>query len=154
MRGFFFGGGCCTAQFIQENSGGDWHAGLNGGANVGAPLTEGEWQHVVWTAKPNNGNTDHTIYINGVSAGTATGGGLASDDTGEDMNIGILEFGGDGNPYGDTIQGLEGGIDEVSYYPYALSAEQVAAHYNAPEPSTLVLLGLGLLFVMCRSSKK
>ena len=129
VRGFFFGGGDATAQFIQEDNAGNWAAGVNGGADLTAPLTEDEWAHVVWTAKPNGNFTDHAIYINGVSAATATGGGLASDDTGEDMQLGILEFGGDGDPYGDMFQGFQGGIDEVAYYPYALSAEQVAAHY-------------------------
>ena len=133
VRGFFFGGGCCTAQFLQENSGGQWSGGINGGGGgtVTASLTEGEWSHVVMTAKPNGAGTDLEIFVNGASVGTHTAGQLASDDTGEDMNIGVLEFSQAGQtPYSGTMfQGFKGGIDEVAYYPYALTAEQVAAHY-------------------------
>ena len=139
VRGFFFGGGCCTAQFLQEGSDGNWSAGVSGGGNgkvVTAPNTSDAWSHVVLTAKPSAGGTDLEIYVDGVSAGTHTTAQTASNDSGEDITIGVLEFGGDGDPYGPatfgngTIQGFQGGIDEVAYYPYALSAEQVAAHYN------------------------
>lgn len=47
---------------------------------------------------------------------------------------------------------LDGGIDEVAVYGYALSAEQVREHYYTaiPEPATFALFGLGALAAIRR----
>jgi hypothetical protein len=80
------------------------------------------------------------LYHNGLLAGSHTTTAPATDNTGEEIAIGTLAFGNHGigeDPYGTLIQGFAGGIDEVAYYDYALSADQVDAHYNASGLTTI-----------------
>jgi len=121
------GTGCC---------GGDrrFHSG-----DLGADTVElGKWQHFVFTYNDVDATWGHaTLYKNGqplVNRNLRKGGTWAAFD---------LRGGGNG---------LDGLVDEVAVYDYALDADQVAAHFFAsqivPEPATLAvwmgLLGLGL----------
>jgi len=134
VRGFFAQPGN-PAQFVQQN-GSNISAGVaaGGGGTVTAFLPQNEWTHVVWTVYTHDQGTDLTLYHNGLLAGSHTTTAPATDNTGEEIAIGTLAFGNHGigeDPYGTLIQGFAGGIDEVAYYDYALSADQVDAHYNA-----------------------
>jgi hypothetical protein len=136
VRGFFFGPGdtCCFAQFVQQ-FGANIEAGVQagGGGNVIAGIPANEWTHVVWTAKPDgNGGTDLALYFNGVEVGTHnTVNTVAADNTGDDIQIGTLALGPASDPYSSLVQGFSGGIDEVAYYPYALSETRICEHYLA-----------------------
>ena len=156
VRGFFAQPGN-PAQFMQQN-GGNISAGVaaGGGGTVVAPVPHGKWTHVVWTAAPASaGGTDMKLYFDGALAGSHTTSASAASNAGEEIAIGTLAFGNYGggeDPYGTLIQGFAGGIDEVSYFNYALSADQVANHYNGivPEPSACLLLVLGLCGMIAR----
>jgi len=65
------------------------------------------------------------------------------------------ELGGYPDAYAGTYGAntFNGNLDEYSVYNYALSADQVAAHYNAmytPEPATMILLAGGALGLLRR----
>ena len=149
VRGFFGIAGH-PAQFIQQN-GGNISAGVaaGGGGTVVSGITHDRWTHVVWTAAPGGGGgTDLKLYFDGVEVGSHNTGSVAADNSGQDLAIGTLPFGPPTDPYSNLIQGFDGGIDEVSYFDYALSAEQVLNHYNAPEPTSLFLLMVSILGLM------
>jgi len=153
VRGFYINPGH-PAQFLQQN-GGDISAGVAGGAGgtVRGALPHNEWTHVVWTVQPSGaGGADMALYHNGVLAGSHTTPATAADNSGGEIAIGTLAFGDVGDRYGTIIQGFQGGIDEVSYFDYALSADQAANHYNGivPEPSACLLLVLGLCGLIAR----
>jgi len=82
-----------------------------GGYNNGA------WHHVVFTRTKTSGAL--TLYVDGVSAGTANGStlSLTSPST---INLGRIQA---GSNY------LNGSLDEVAVYNTALSAATVTAHY-------------------------
>ena len=55
-----------------------------------------------------------------------------------------------GNPY-DVTRYWNGAIDDVRIYNRALSQSEVNQVYGVPEPSTLILLGIGILsLLVCR----
>lgn len=79
---------------------------------------DGRWHHVVATQS----SAGMVLYIDGVQAGTnptTTGQGYT----------GYWRVGGD-NTWGSTSRYLNGVIDEAAVYLTALSAEQVANHYQ------------------------
>ncbi len=138
VRGFYINPGH-PAQFLQQN-GTDISAGVagGGGGTVRAALPHDQWTHVVFTVYPDGaGGSDMTLYHNGVLAGSYNTPAAAADNSGEEIAIGTLAFGETGNRYGTVLQGFQGGIDEVAYYDYALSADQVDAHYNAAGLTTI-----------------
>ncbi len=85
---------------------------------TGGTYTVGQWSHLVavW-----NGTTA-TLYVNGVLAGTQTAGYVANTDA--PLSIGA--YGAD-NP-GDNA--FTGSVDDVAFYPSALSAATVLSHYT------------------------
>ena len=96
------------------------------------------WQHFVCLRDVDN--DELRVYRNGGLAGSADEshvGSLANDDP---LNIGNANH---------ANQPYSGDIDDVRIYNVALSLEDAAAIYNGgagdivPEPSTLVLLGMG-----------
>ena len=103
-------------------------------------VTLNEWQHFVFTLEDIDGSTGTAkFYKDGVL--------LAS----KVINLGTawtdFRLVGGGN-------GLNGEIDDVAIYDFALTADQIGAHYAAasiiPEPSSLALLGLGTVFISRR----
>jgi len=92
---------------------------------------DGTWQHVVGVYDDAGGTM--YIYVNGNQEGThaaRTGGTIAGLTP---VSIGSKRLGNDPNYNG----GFNGLIDEISIFPYALSAPQVLAHYGAAYGASL-----------------
>jgi surface protein len=80
-----------------------------------------EWSHIVITYKQSNGETKG--YLNGVLSDTITETtGYGGFNQGEAYHLGYSPN------YGAQYEGL---IDEFAMYEHILSADRVAAHYNA-----------------------
>jgi hypothetical protein len=120
--------------FFQRAPGTGWNWRMyNGnGSTVGFDLTGGtstldSWSHVVgvWDG------TTATLYVNGVDTGAANAGaGGYNASTAAIFSVGAYDT-------GETS--TKSYLDEVAFYPTALSAAQVLAHYNAaatPVPGT------------------
>ncbi|MCA9248782.1 MAG: PEP-CTERM sorting domain-containing protein, partial [Planctomycetales bacterium] len=138
--------------------------GINGAgitaANVGLDLGAGSIGEKVYAViTKTGGNADSaaalTIYAN-------VGGTWLTPATG--TNAGWALAPGDGfyvgRHYTGGTQLHDGIIDEVAIYDFALSAEQITAHYNAgasfaaPEPSTLLMGCVGLLACGWRRNRR
>jgi len=152
--------------FFQRDAGTGWNFRMYNG-NVGAlgwdltggSATVGAWSHVVATW---NGSAA-LLYVNGILADDTNAAGLNNvynASTSATFFVGSTDS---GSPF-------NGAVDEVAFYPSALSAGSIASHFNAatatpgayqaliradgavlqlsniPEPSSsLTLLGLGAL---------
>ena len=108
-----------------------------------ADILEDEWYHVGMTRDGN----DVTVYLNGC---VEIEGMLAPQVTTK-WTDGTWAFGGR-TFRTDLAQKFVGNIDEIALYQGVLDRSVFAAHYAAsvPEPSTCVLLGLGLLAAVRR----
>ncbi|RAJ32831.1 RHS repeat-associated protein [Kitasatospora sp. SolWspMP-SS2h] len=126
-----------TVPALYVGSDGKLRGALNGMA--GGPLTSGTavndnaWHHTVLTAGPNG----VSLYLDGTLVATATG---TVDHL--DMNRTYL-----GGGYTGSWPGGNGGwswfngqIDEVAFYQHPLSADRIAAHYQARSQSTATTL--------------
>jgi len=156
------------ARFISHSGGWDtpsknyWVGMTTTGENPGQPfvgvpngtwyawppniLTDGGWHHVVVTYAFDDVNTTATLYIDAINQGTyVQPGAFMPPSDWEDLLIGAE------NDQNWVYNGLIGAMDEVAYYDYVLSPEQVSAHFQAiPEPVTIALLGLGGLALLRR----
>jgi alpha-tubulin suppressor-like RCC1 family protein len=107
--------------FVRDASG----SGLGA---AGSPLVgpSNTWQHLVGVY--DGPGKQERLYVNGVLAGSApvAGNGLLS--TAHPVTIGSRQSYTYGGPYDFNFNGR---IDEVAIYPYALSTNQVLAHYGA-----------------------
>ncbi len=84
------------------------------------PINDGKWHYIVATRV--KGGTK-SLYVDGFLDGTGpTGGNTLRDNP-------LIEVGG------NTLDSryFNGNLDEVALYPYALSASQVTAHYQAAQ---------------------
>ena len=137
-------GGALTPFWQAEAFGGTTFGwGLRDATGGGAEIIlenamNNSWQHFVCLRDVDA--NEIRVYRNGGLAGTADAssvGDLSNDDP---LNIGNANH---------ANQPYPGSIDDVRVYGVALSAEDAAAIYNGgagdivPEPSTLVLLGMG-----------
>jgi len=112
--------------FFQRNAGTGWNWRMydGNGSEVGWDLTGGtanldEWSHVVgvW-----NGSSAK-LYVNGVDTGASnTGPGGYNASTAAIFSVGAYDTGATAST---------GYLDEIAFYPSALSAAQILAHYNA-----------------------
>jgi len=80
----------------------------------------GTWHHVVFTRTKATGAL--ALYVDGASAGTATGASTASLTAATYLNFGRIQA---GSNY------LVGSLDEVAIYSSVLSSGTVSAHYAA-----------------------
>ena len=120
--------------FFQRDAatGWNWRMYDGNGSEVGWNLTGGtatldEWSHVVgvWDG------TTATLYVNGAdTAAPNTGPGGYNASTAATFSVGA---------YDDGSTPSKGFVDEVAFYPSALTPSQILAHYNAgatPVPGT------------------
>jgi hypothetical protein len=156
--------------FFQRSAATGWNFNLyNGNASqvglsiTGGSYTVGAWNHVVavW-----DGATP-SLYVNGVNSNAAvTGPGGYNASGTATFSVGAYDTGS--NPF-------SGAVDETAFYSAALSPTQILAHFNAaasttpgaysnlvvadgavlylnnvPEPTSAVLMLLGLAGVMRR----
>lgn len=123
-------GSPATSMFWSRTGGGSFQSGLfvNAGtiawnvrtgasSNIvsGSGFNDGNWHHVVGTYDGAN----YKLYVDKVLANSAAKtGNMATGSLG-------LQVGGRGQNY------FTGSVDEPAFYGYALSAAQVAAHFDA-----------------------
>ena len=84
----------------------------------GTTYGSGTWNHVVVTKDASN----LKIYVDGVEKGAVSSSGSVSG--GQDWTLGARDNGG-------FERFLDGILDEVAIYDYALSLSQIQAHYNS-----------------------
>jgi hypothetical protein len=130
-------GTLAAEQFSMDVVSGNYRIFTRGGNNSvyeadAAVGPDGNWQHVVGVY--DDANSTISIYVNGQpsgSPGTTRPIGLrASSDP---VSIGSKHLGNDPNYDGF----FTGTIDEVAVYNYALTADQIQAHYAAAYGSSL-----------------
>lgn len=85
---------------------------------MAAPFASNQWYHIVAT----RGLSNVTFYVNGVQLGTAPVANKWSISTTNPMTLGRNAAGS------EAFTGL---LDEAAVYPSVLTAQQIAAHYNA-----------------------
>jgi hypothetical protein len=120
--------------FFQRAAGTGWNWRMydGNGGNLGFDLTGGTatldaWSHVVgvWDG------TTATLYVNGVDTGAInTGSGTYNASTSATWSVGAYDTGATAST---------SYVDEIAFYPTALSPAQILAHYNAgatPTPGT------------------
>src|SRR5215831_19053553 len=120
--------------FFQRDAatGWNWRLYNSNGSQVGWDLTGGTatldtWSHVVgvWDG------TTATLYVNGVDTGAANvGAGGYAASTSAIWSVGAYDI-------GDTAS--TGYVDDIAFYPTALTLAQIQAHYVAaafPVPGT------------------
>jgi len=100
-------------------------------------IVPGNWYYVAVTVGPNPSSNSVlngyliTLYTNGVMAGSGTADFVPNADA-------PLKIGNRSDDPGYGSYNFAGGMSEVAYYPAALSAARIAAHYAAasgPSPS-------------------
>jgi hypothetical protein len=113
--------------FFQRDAATGWnfrmYDGVNG--NLGWDLTGGtatlnSWSHVVATW---NGSAAQ-LYVNGALADSSNGSGASGNYNPSSAANLIVASSDSGSPY-------TGSIDEVAFYPTALSETQIASHFNS-----------------------
>lgn len=149
----FFGG--------RDDSNGDPSSAV-----VGPNVTIGNWIHVGVTL----GNATQTLYVNGLSQGTANTPFALSD------RFGSMSFGAKLNDAQDGAAQnytgwLDGYLDDVAFFDQALTPTEMSQVYNAgvqgnsisnlgfattsvPEPSTFVVSALFACGMLCMRSRK
>ncbi len=104
---------------------------LTGGTSVG----DGVWRHVAVTFSSGS----HTLYIDGNIDGLSSASGSIRNDPSVPLTLGAWV--GHGNTYSTAT------VDDLRIYNHVLSPSEIAA---IPEPSTALLLGLGLIGMAAR----
>ena len=125
-------------------------AGFGGAADPEAYLGETVYAVITKTGGNAAGTNAITVYANVAGTWLTQATGSTSWDLNPADGFYI------GRHYALASQILDGTIDEVAIYGYALTGEQVREHYYAavPEPATLVLLAGGCLALVRRRRKR
>ncbi len=114
-----------ATRYLRFYVGGSGHSVSQATSTI---LPNSTWQHVMGVLNESAGNL--TLYVNGVSAATATIGtvGLYTSGSSEPIVIGGEQSGSGGFTASYQWKGF---IDDVAIYNYALTAAEVLAHYTA-----------------------
>lgn len=112
---------------------------------AGSTVSTGSWYHVAMTR---DASSNVKIYLNGVEdmsgSGTESFGALGNS----------LWFGAN-NSSGAPAVALNGAMDEIAIYGYALTESQAMAHYHGvPEPTSAMLAFVGLLGLLAYAWRK
>jgi len=130
-------GSSAHISFLYRNDSGGWGGRWQTTANF--TPGDGQWHHLVVTYT--FGDASSIVgYIDGVASGGSWDLGGNGADTPVQSNAQLWLAGSSGS--GD----LDGQIDEIAIYDRALSATEVAEHYNAavPEPASALLAIFGV----------
>ena len=90
------------------------------------------------------------VYVDGVQVGATVTTAFANISASSNVDIGLGHVG---------TRWFSGLLDEVAIYDTVLSEARIVAHFDAgnnpiPEPSTFVLLTLGLLGLFARGRRR
>ncbi|MBI3416523.1 MAG: immunoglobulin domain-containing protein [Verrucomicrobia bacterium] len=101
---------------------------LDGDALRGGTVTAGAWHHIVGTYD----GSKASLYVNGVQVASRAISGYQANDV-RPFRIGTSCFDGYLGAPGTFAgnRGFDGWLEEVAFYGAALSANDIAAHYNA-----------------------
>ena len=137
--------------YLREGNATSYNGNSSAEMNWGHAATPNQWTHYVFTI--DDDTSTGTLYVNG---GTAAGGsehqatGIQFGSHGDKPDPDIFRIGR--FPHSGTNEPFSGDIDEVAIYRGILSADRIAAHFNAasiPEPVSIVLLSSGILGMVC-----
>ena len=113
--------------------------------SIDAGILPNSWTHLVFTAYSDN---SAGLYINGVQI-TMPAAGIDGGQTGNTLGSVI------GAAWNSPDHNFSGVIDDVYIYNRALSPTEVSTLYSAvPEPSTALLLGIGLSALAVTSRRR
>ncbi len=98
----------------------NWGCGNSGDATVNVNLPLNQWLHigVVYT----DSNRTETVYLNGKLVGSNAGSSCLAAGSGSVLELGYLQW--------PNYTTLDGALDEVKLYNYALTATDIALDYN------------------------
>lgn len=141
--------------WFTVRDGGPVRYSLHANANLGQLMT---WSGALTTANGSLINGWHhvaVVFDSGQTDYYLDGGFIGSGSQG----LGTLGLNAHiGSSTGSGAERWIGGIDELAIYADALTATAIAGHYNAfftiPEPSTLVLAGLGIVGLAGMASRR
>ncbi|BDS07966.1 hypothetical protein NT6N_30060 [Oceaniferula spumae] len=146
-------GGSTHGYILYNDVGGNWNFWNGTGAGsgtwdqlVGGGVSINTWTHIAMTY--DGGTSTKTIWINGVNAGSKTVGHSVNGPQTEDLHI------GSGSDAGTNFY-FSGNIDDVTIWDEALdqAAIQSIMIDSVPEPTSTLLLGLGLISVAFRRNR-
>lgn len=131
-------------------------ATLGGYTTSAATAFDGGWHHVAvaWNATTGSAGTGTvSMYLDGVALDTTlTANGITSGDSfGTWDNPVRIAANGRTNPNWDP---LTGSLDDVRVYNTALGGSEIAGLAGVPEPSTMVLAGIGLFGMLAYAWRK
>ena len=138
-------GSCCNERLLVNPSGNlFFNSGAHDDETSGASLSTG-WHLVTMTVADSGSSRNAIIYVDGVAQ-------PAISNTGNLPNASAFSTWLAQGEGGNGSYPLFGALADVRVYQGALTPDQVTALFNAPEPSSVVLCGIGVigLFVAAR----
>ena len=119
-------------------------------------LVTGSWYHILVNATVTGPNMQYDLFFNGANIASVTSGGV-------NAVAGPLLFGHTSYAWGGVedlwLNSLRGSLDQVAFWDRTLTQDEVADMYNGgqgfafpsssvPEPSSMVLILLGMMLLM------